>query len=164
MSSGLSVLIAKVFQHLQFSSPYRYKSIIFVAFVLIITTMLSKSLLSRQVLRHQAPVRMSTAAASYPDLIRQLYKINMYNQVKLGLDNMIALNDKLGSPMTGIPIVHITGTNGKGSVAYKIARSLSNSGLRTGLFVSPHIASFKERVQVDNQLLTDEDVQVLQSI
>lgn len=122
--------------------------------------MLSKLIVCGNKIRCFPSVRMSTAAESYPDLIRQLYRINMYNPVKLGLDNMLALNEKLGSPMNGIPIIHITGTNGKGSVAYKIARSLSNSDLRTGLFVSPHIASFKERVQVDNQLLSDEDVQV----
>ncbi len=70
------------------------------------------------------------------------------------------LDKLLGNPMRGIPVVHVTGTNGKGSVAYKIARTLTASGIRTGLFTSPHISSFKERIQVNYDLITEEDVEV----
>lgn len=98
--------------------------------------------------------------SKYTQLLRQLYKINWYSPVKLGLENMHNLNRLLGNPLQGIPIVHVTGTNGKGSVAYKIARALTASGIRTGLFTSPHISSFKERIQVNYDLLTEEDVEV----
>lgn len=100
----------------------------------------------------------------YPELLQQLYQINMYHPVKLGLQNMQSIYEKLGSPLEGIPIIHITGTNGKGSVALKLAKSLRASGLRTGLFVSPHIASFRERVQINDELLTEKDVEVYESV
>ncbi len=73
---------------------------------------------------------------------------------------MHRLNAKLSDPLKGIPIVHITGTNGKGSVAVKIANSLTASGLRTGLYTSPHISSFRERIQIDNVLIEESDIQV----
>jgi len=50
--------------------------------------------------------------------------------------------------MAGKPIIHVAGTNGKGSVSWKMARALREAGYRDGLFVSPHVASFRERVQV----------------
>lgn len=73
---------------------------------------------------------------------------------------MNKLNHLLGHPLAEIPVVHVTGTNGKGSVCFKIASALSASGIKTGLFLSPHISSFKERIQVDHKLLSDEDVEV----
>ncbi|RYH31350.1 hypothetical protein EON65_02905 [archaeon] len=96
---------------------------------------------------------------SYTQLLRTLYNINMYNPVKLGLENMIRLNELIGNPLRGLPIVHVTGTNGKGSVATKVARSLECLGLRTGLYTSPHISSFRERIQVNSELLATEDVE-----
>lgn len=84
----------------------------------------------------------------------------MFNAVKIGLENMNKLDRLLGYPLAEIPIVHVTGTNGKGSVCFKVASALSASGIKTGLFLSPHIASFKERIQVDHTLLSDEDVEV----
>ena len=82
------------------------------------------------------------------------------NPVKLGLDNMNRLNSKLGEPIASIPIIHVGGTNGKGSVCYKTAEVCKLSGLTTGLFVSPHISSFRERVQVNGNPLSEDDVVV----
>lgn len=104
-------------------------------------------------------VSIERIPTSYTDLLRELYQINMYHPVKLGLQNMERLYDLLERPLDDIPIVHITGTNGKGSVALKVARCLSAKGLRTGLFVSPHIASFRERIQVDASLVSEEEVE-----
>jgi folylpolyglutamate synthase/dihydropteroate synthase len=97
---------------------------------------------------------------SYNDLIKQLYQVNMYNPVKLGLENMHRINEALGFPVDGIPIIHVGGTNGKGSVAHKVTQSLIASGIRTGLYTSPHISSFRERIKVNEELLTHEDVEV----
>jgi dihydrofolate synthase/folylpolyglutamate synthase len=96
---------------------------------------------------------------SYIQLLRQLYKVNMYNPVKLGLENMEKLNHLLNNPLKSIPVVHVTGTNGKGSVSLKIANALSACGIRTGLFTSPHISSFKERISIDGELITEEEVE-----
>jgi dihydrofolate synthase/folylpolyglutamate synthase len=60
--------------------------------------------------------------------------------------------------MTNKPIVHVAGTNGKGSVAWKISRALREAGYRDGLFVSPHIASFRERIQICGEMISEDDV------
>lgn len=105
---------------------------------------------------------LSTASASkYTSLLKELYKVNLSNPVKMGLQNAEQLNALLGDPVRGIPIVHVAGTNGKGSVSLKTAESLTRIGLRTGLFVSPHISSFRERIQVDGEMLSEEDVTTL---
>jgi dihydrofolate synthase/folylpolyglutamate synthase len=90
----------------------------------------------------------------YESMVRKLYQINMFHPggaVKYGLDNSFKLSKLLGSPMAGKPIIHVAGTNGKGSVSWKMARALREAGYRDGLFVSPHVASFRERVQVRKQ-------------
>lgn len=97
---------------------------------------------------------------TYSSIIKQLYEINMYNPVKMGLDNMLQLNQLMGDPLQNTSIVHITGTNGKGSVAWKISSCLKNSNIRTGMFISPHISSFKERIQINGQLIGSKDIVV----
>ena len=56
--------------------------------------------------------------------------------------------------------IHVAGTNGKGSVAVKVANCLKQSGLKTGLYTSPHISSFRERVQINNEIIAQDEVEV----
>ena len=77
------------------------------------------------------------------------------------LTNTLRLYDLIGRPLDRIPTVHIGGTNGKGSTSLKIAESLHACGIRTGLFVSPHLASFRERMQVDGQLMPEDAFMLL---
>ena len=63
----------------------------------------------------------------------------------------------LGSPESGLKIVHIAGTKGKGSTAAMISSVLRKAGYRVGLFTSPHLHTFRERVQVDGELISGED-------
>jgi dihydrofolate synthase/folylpolyglutamate synthase len=78
----------------------------------------------------------------------------------MGLDNIQRLHDLLGRPLDdpGLLVVHVAGTNGKGSVALKVAKTLELHGLRTGIFVSPHVSSFRERMQVNSTLIGEEHV------
>jgi dihydrofolate synthase/folylpolyglutamate synthase len=62
----------------------------------------------------------------------------------------------LGNPHLKYPVIHIAGTNGKGSTAFFLSQILSAMGLRTGLFTSPHLVDFRERVRVDNNLVDPE--------
>lgn len=94
----------------------------------------------------------------YEQWVRRLYQTNLFHPVKLGLQNMQSLHDLLGRPMDKLPVIHIAGTNGKGSVAFKIAKTLEMSGLRVGLFISPHVSSFRERMQVNGGLISEEQV------
>lgn len=100
----------------------------------------------------------------YQSILSKLYQMNLLHPVKLDLTNMLQLNKLLRNPLQNIPIIHIAGTNGKGSVALKLSNCLTISGIKTGLFTSPHISSFRERIQVNNQPLTEDDVIVSYNI
>ncbi len=71
--------------------------------------------------------------------------------VQWGLDRTRSLLEALGEPQLGYPTIHIGGTNGKGSVAAMCATVLREAGMRTGLYTSPHLCDFGERVQVDGR-------------
>jgi dihydrofolate synthase/folylpolyglutamate synthase len=62
----------------------------------------------------------------------------------------------LGNPERAFPAIHVTGTNGKGSVSHKIARALQSSGLKVGLYTSPHLVSFCERIQINGVPISEE--------
>ena len=70
--------------------------------------------------------------------------------IKFGLATTRALLRSLGSPHEVIPSIHIGGTNGKGSVSTLVAAALREAGWRVGLYTSPHLASFRERIRVDD--------------
>mmetsp|Transcript_451 Transcript_451/g.852 ORF Transcript_451/g.852 Transcript_451/m.852 type:complete len:473 (+) Transcript_451:168-1586(+) len=94
----------------------------------------------------------------YNQLLSQLYHVPFYNPAKLGLQNITRLNRKLHDPLRKIPVVHIAGTNGKGSVSVKLAECCRIGGLKTGLFVSPHISTFRERIQIDGSPVSEYDI------
>ena len=75
---------------------------------------------------------------------------------KLGLDGTRALLDALGRPQTRFRSVHVAGTNGKGSVCAMVERVLREAGYRTGLYTSPHLVDFRERIRVNGRWV-DED-------
>jgi dihydrofolate synthase/folylpolyglutamate synthase len=91
-------------------------------------------------------------------MIKNLYNMNIKNPVKMGLTNASKLYKLYGNPVDDIPIVHVAGTNGKGSVTLKMAQCLKLGGLKTGLFVSPHISSFRERIQINGESMSEETV------
>eukprot|EP00934_Nitzschia_sp_Nitz4_P002875 Nitzschia sp. Nitz4//scaffold298_size22859//19255//20811//NITZ4_008533-RA/size22859-augustus-gene-0.2-mRNA-1//1//CDS//3329546335//2865//frame0 len=100
------------------------------------------------------------AHSQYEHLVRRLYSVNLFHPVKLGLDNMHELHRLLGNPMDQSDriVVHVAGTNGKGSVSLKIANTLQSLGLRVGLFCSPHVSTFRERMQLNGELISEEEV------
>ena len=73
------------------------------------------------------------------------------------LTRMAALLDRVGNPHLGLPTIHITGTKGKGSTAALISSVLGAQGYRPGLFTSPHLHSFRERIQYMNEPVTEEE-------
>lgn len=78
--------------------------------------------------------------------------------IKLGLDKVRRLLAAVGDPQDDFDAIHVAGTNGKGTVTWLIAASLSAAGQRTGRFTSPHLVSFRERIAVDGQLIPAKDV------
>jgi len=76
--------------------------------------------------------------------------------VKLELSRVEAFMDRLGNPHAAYPVIHIAGTNGKGSTAAMLAGILRAYGKKTGLFTSPHLITPNERIRVGNTLVSDE--------
>ncbi len=77
---------------------------------------------------------------------------------KPGLDTARALDSAFGNPSVRLKTVHIAGTNGKGSTAHSIAAVLSAAGYKTGLYTSPHIVDFRERIRVDGNMIPESEV------
>lgn len=77
---------------------------------------------------------------------------------KLGLERVQAVCDVLGNPERAFEAVHVAGTNGKGGISAFVASMLRASGRRTGLFTSPHLNRFAERICVDGEPISDEEV------
>ena len=94
----------------------------------------------------------------YNDIVHWLFSKNRSAGIQLGLGRMEAACRIFGNPEQGFPCVHIAGTNGKGSVCTKIARAYELLGFSTGLFTSPHISSFRERIQVNGVCISQEEV------
>ncbi len=78
-----------------------------------------------------------------------------YKSKKVGLENIRALLALLGNPQDSFPCCHIAGTNGKGSVCAFTERVLRESGLKTGLYTSPYLRSYNERIQIDGAPVSD---------
>ena len=87
--------------------------------------------------------------------LRSLKRFGM----KPGLERIHAILGRLGNPEAAFPAVHIAGTNGKGSVAATTASILRAAGYRVGMFTSPHLIHYHERIQVDGQPIPDEALQ-----
>jgi len=77
---------------------------------------------------------------------------------KPGLTRMKQLMEALGNPHKGLKTIHIAGTNGKGSVAHILAAIFQNHGYRTGIFTSPHIHDFRERIKINGELISEKTV------
>lgn len=86
---------------------------------------------------------------NYPEAVRFLYSLgNEVKAAKLGLDRMLILLSTLGDPHRGPAIVHVAGTNGKGSTCTMVEAGLRAAGVRVGLYTSPHLAEPTERIRI----------------
>ncbi len=93
----------------------------------------------------------------YGDTIDYLYGLQKYG-IKLGLENTLRLLSLLGNPQDAFKSVHIAGTNGKGSTSAMVASVLKAAGSKVGLFTSPHLVSFTERIKVDDMEIGEKEV------
>ena len=94
---------------------------------------------------------------TYASAIDYLYGLQKHG-IKLGLETMQALMDRLGHPERRYRILHIGGTNGKGSTAAITAAILQASGQRVGLYTSPHLVEFRERIRVNGEMMAEDGV------
>ena len=77
---------------------------------------------------------------------------------KEGLSNTLALDEHLGHPHKNFKTIHVAGTNGKGSCSHTLAAILQSMGMKVGLYTSPHIVDFRERIRVNGECLSEQYV------
>ncbi|MCF0230066.1 MAG: bifunctional folylpolyglutamate synthase/dihydrofolate synthase [Parasporobacterium sp.] len=94
---------------------------------------------------------------NYSEALNYISSVNWKGSVP-GLERITELMDLLGNPQDSLKFVHIGGTNGKGSASAFISNVLRKAGYKTGLFISPYIVRFNERMQIDNQCISDEEL------
>jgi len=90
----------------------------------------------------QLPMFQRTGAAAYKD----------------NLDNTIRLDEMFDHPHRSFKTIHVAGTNGKGSVSHMLASVLQEAGYKTGLYTSPHLKDFRERIRVNGEMITEDAV------
>jgi len=97
---------------------------------------------------------------NFQESLDYLFGLQLFG-VKLGLQNMHTLESRLPGLRYHVPCVHVAGTNGKGSVSVFLAEILRHSGLRVGLYTSPHLHCFSERIRIDGEPLEREHLVTL---
>ena len=101
---------------------------------------------------------------TYEQILDDIFnRFPVYQQVgavalKPGLGNIMAIDERLGHPHRKFRTIHVAGTNGKGSVSHSLSAILQSAGYVTGLFTSPHLVDFRERIRIDGCMITKEDV------
>ncbi|WP_207423676.1 bifunctional folylpolyglutamate synthase/dihydrofolate synthase [Desertivirga brevis] len=101
---------------------------------------------------------------TYSDTIDYLYsRLPMFTKIgasaiKKDLTNTLALCEALGNPHRKFKTIHVAGTNGKGSVSHMLAAILQEAGYKTGLYTSPHLLDFRERIRINGQMIARQDV------
>jgi len=96
---------------------------------------------------------------AYKKTLAWLYGTQRFG-IKLGLENIERLLQELKLPGKDQRVIHVAGTNGKGSVCAMIDSICRAQGYRTGLFTSPHLVTYRERIQVDGEMIVEEEVAV----
>jgi dihydrofolate synthase/folylpolyglutamate synthase len=93
----------------------------------------------------------------YEEMISKLFSFHPEAKIKLGLERIEKLLEVLGNPQKDFKYIHVTGTNGKGTVTRTIGKLLSAHGVKTGTYFSPHLESFRERIRINDTFISQED-------
>jgi dihydrofolate synthase/folylpolyglutamate synthase len=94
---------------------------------------------------------------AYDQCLEKMFALHRFG-IKLGLSTIRAILKSLGDPQRAYPCIHVAGTNGKGSIAASLASILKAAGCRVGLFTSPHLVRFNERIQINLQPIANQRV------
>ncbi|HET6721698.1 MAG TPA: bifunctional folylpolyglutamate synthase/dihydrofolate synthase, partial [Chitinophagaceae bacterium] len=98
---------------------------------------------------------------NYQSTIEYLFsRLPMFSRIgaaafKKDLTNTIRLCEHLGNPHQKFKSIHVAGTNGKGSVSHMIASILQTAGYKTGLYTSPHLKDFRERIKINGETISE---------
>lgn len=94
---------------------------------------------------------------NYKEAISKINSLLLFGS-RPGLDRILELLSAMGNPQDKLRYVHIAGTNGKGSTSKMISAALTASGYKTGLFISPYIIEFRERMQIDGKMISENEL------
>jgi dihydrofolate synthase / folylpolyglutamate synthase len=94
----------------------------------------------------------------YASILEHICNLSRFRGMNCSLSTIEKLCEIYNHPQRAFATIHVAGTNGKGSVCTKIAASLHQEGYTTGLYTSPHIATFRERIQVENVMISEEEI------
>lgn len=94
---------------------------------------------------------------NYRDTLEYLYRLRLFG-TKLGLENIEHLANALGKPQNRLNFIHVAGTNGKGSVCAYLNSIYKQAGYKVGMFTSPHLVRFGERLQINGEPIDDQDL------
>ncbi|MEY2602213.1 MAG: dihydrofolate synthase / folylpolyglutamate synthase, partial [Verrucomicrobiota bacterium] len=103
------------------------------------------------------PRREAPRPFSYKEALAWLYSLQRFG-IKLGLENIQRLIAELHVDLGNAPVIHVAGTNGKGSVCAMIDSICRAQKYRTGLFVSPHLVTFRERIRINGEMISENEV------
>ena len=92
-------------------------------------------------------------------ILESLYSLQRHG-IKLGLEHTYRLLEAIGNPHDGLRFIHVAGTNGKGSTCAMIYSILRASGKKVGLYTSPHLCHFNERIRVDGSPINDQEIMI----
>src|SRR4051794_36481217 len=105
---------------------------------------------------HPAYTRALDFLMSHTDYEKM--RVVRYNTTTFSLDRMRTLLKHLGNPHTKFKTAHVAGTKGKGSTCHMLAAMLQSGGLKTGLYASPHIVDMRERIRINGDLISHDDI------
>lgn len=94
---------------------------------------------------------------NYNETLQYIHSLGNFG-MEASLERIKAVLSKLGNPEKDIKAIHIAGTNGKGSVSAMLAEVFKNAGYKTGLFISPFIIDFRERIQINGEYISENDL------
>jgi len=94
---------------------------------------------------------------NYQEFANWMFNLERFG-IKLGLENVTEFLGRIGNPQNSFKSIHVTGTNGKGSVCVFVSEILRKHGLKVGLYTSPHLVNFSERIKIDNREIPQKDV------
>ena len=101
---------------------------------------------------------------TYPETLHYMYtRLPMFSRIgqdaiKVDITNTVLLCERIGNPQSKFPSVHVAGTNGKGSVSHMLAAVFQTAGYKTGLYTSPHLKDFRERIRIDGKMIEEDAV------
>ena len=93
----------------------------------------------------------------YLEILNHIHSLGNFS-LEPTLDRIEKVLKLLGNPQNNFKAVHIAGTNGKGSVSAMTAKVFENAGYKTALFISPFVVDFRERIQINGQFITEEEL------